>query len=199
MVRPETVKVKKEMPYTVRSGRVEKRKARLQNWYLTPSPPSLLPLHPNTPLTRNRDCQSVVTLLTGPKGTPLIVHKAIACKHSPVFRAAFNSEFREGQEQMYELEDRSEDTIRVLIKWLYSQELDLKQVQLRLEQPRPNAASKKARERAMAIKGREDLILCELWVCTLLRANLVFYFASGVAVPRGTVSLHVRQYFNSLP
>ena len=40
-------------------------------------------------------------------------------------RAAFNSNFREGQTQTYHLEDTSEDAVRLLVFWLYSQNLYL--------------------------------------------------------------------------
>ncbi len=36
---------------------------------------------------------------------------------------AFNSEFKEGRTQKYELEDTNPDTFRVLVQWLYSQKL----------------------------------------------------------------------------
>ena len=40
-------------------------------------------------------------------------------------RAAFNSNFLEGQTQTYHLEDTSEDAVRLLVFWLYSQNLNL--------------------------------------------------------------------------
>jgi hypothetical protein len=39
--------------------------------------------------------------------------------------AAFNSNFKEGQTQTYHLEDTSEDAVRLLVFWIYSQNLNL--------------------------------------------------------------------------
>lgn len=41
----------------------------------------------------------------GRRDKPLNVHKEVACYYSPVFRAAFNSKFKEGTGQWYRLED----------------------------------------------------------------------------------------------
>jgi hypothetical protein len=69
----------------------------------------------------------MVTFLIGPEPSPkkFIVHKEIACRHSGVFDAAFNSEFIEGQTQTYRLEDTSEEVFRMLVQWMYGKQLDL--------------------------------------------------------------------------
>jgi len=110
-----------------------------------------------------RDPQSpVITLLAGLKAVPLTAHKDLTCNVSPVFKAAFNSEFLEGASQRYNLEDSSEDAVRLLIKWFYSHELDLKQTQQRRKCLNPSI---KTRAHFITfIKPKEDMLLCELWV-----------------------------------
>lgn len=48
-----------------------------------------------------------------------------ACHYSPVLKAAFNSSFLEGQTQTYRLEDISPSAFRLLVQWLYGQNIDL--------------------------------------------------------------------------
>ncbi|KAH7417462.1 hypothetical protein BKA64DRAFT_702229 [Cadophora sp. MPI-SDFR-AT-0126] len=48
--------------------------------------------------------------------TKFIVHKEFACYHSSVFRAAFNSNFVEGQTQTYRIEDTSAGAFRLLVE-----------------------------------------------------------------------------------
>ncbi len=43
------------------------------------------------------------------------VHRDVACHYSPIFKAAFNSNFVEGQTQTYRLEDVSQQTVKSLI------------------------------------------------------------------------------------
>lgn len=52
------------------------------------------------------------------------MHKSFACI-SPVFKAAFNSIFIEGQTQTYTLEDVDEDIFQLVDEWLYTQQLGL--------------------------------------------------------------------------
>jgi hypothetical protein len=68
-------------------------------------------------IARNRDPQDVVGLYAGEgRGEkPLNIHKDVACFYSPVFKAAFNSQFIEGEEQKYRLEDTNPRTVRLLI------------------------------------------------------------------------------------
>ncbi|TVY32908.1 hypothetical protein LOCC1_G007719 [Lachnellula occidentalis] len=73
---------------------------------------------------------TLVTFLIGPENVDVkpktfIVHKEIACYHSPVLNAAFNSDFIEGQTQTYTLDDISEGAFKLLVQWLYSQKLVL--------------------------------------------------------------------------
>ncbi|KAE9381284.1 hypothetical protein N431DRAFT_392327 [Stipitochalara longipes BDJ] len=105
--------------------RVEKKKRTLQRW----------------------NPQDVVGLYAGVDHgeKPLNIHKDVACFYSPVFKAAFNSQFIEGEEQKYRLEDASPRTVRLLIHWMYHQELDVGKI-LRND------------------KSKIDQILVELWV-----------------------------------
>lgn len=64
-----------------------------------------------------RDPEDIVTLFAAKdeSGKPLKVHKDVACHYSPVFKAAFNSKFTEGETQTYKLEDVGQRTVRLLI------------------------------------------------------------------------------------
>ncbi|KAG4433068.1 hypothetical protein IFR05_011462 [Cadophora sp. M221] len=75
----------------------------------------------------SRDPKSLVTFIVGPEGSTkeFLVHKEVACHHSDVLKAAFNSGFIEGSTQTYRLEDVSEGAFNFLIQWLYSQKLNL--------------------------------------------------------------------------
>jgi hypothetical protein len=68
-------------------------------------------------LTSNRDLEDVVKLYASEDETekPLSLHKQVACYYSPVFKAAFNSKFKEGVTQTYKLEDATQRAVRLLI------------------------------------------------------------------------------------
>jgi hypothetical protein len=67
--------------------------------------------------------QDLVTFVVGPAKKEFVVHKSFACHASPVLRAAFNSDFVEGQTQRYALEDTTEDTFRLFSEWIYTQNI----------------------------------------------------------------------------
>ncbi|TVY34944.1 hypothetical protein LSUB1_G007432 [Lachnellula subtilissima] len=69
----------------------------------------------------------VVTILagSGEKEEKFIVHKQFACHYSPLFKAAFESGFIEGQTQTYKLDDVEPKFVQVLLHWLYTQKLDI--------------------------------------------------------------------------
>ena len=69
----------------------------------------------------------MVKLVVGPDKEEFVVHKEFACYHSPVLKAAFNSTFIEGQTQTYTLEEVIAPVARLLVNWLYTQQLDLLQ------------------------------------------------------------------------
>ncbi|KAH6671118.1 hypothetical protein B0J14DRAFT_595375 [Halenospora varia] len=74
----------------------------------------------------------IVTFNIGPNGSPdqksFIIHKEVACFHSPVLNAALNSEFIEGQTQTYTLEDTTPGSFRLLMQWLYGGEFKVSQL-----------------------------------------------------------------------
>lgn len=74
---------------------------------------------------QDRSPAQLVTLEIGLEKTKFVVHKEFVCHHPPVFKAAFNSDFTEGQTQTYTLEEPDETTGRLLVHWIYSQNLDI--------------------------------------------------------------------------
>ncbi|TVY35533.1 hypothetical protein LOCC1_G005521 [Lachnellula occidentalis] len=83
-----------------------------------------------TPKTINKEPgfwkpQELVTLKVHATSEAFAVHKEFACHHSPVFNAAFNGPFIEGQTQVYKLEDTTPRAARLLVYWLYTQNVDL--------------------------------------------------------------------------
>ncbi|KAK0100250.1 hypothetical protein ONS96_007533 [Cadophora gregata f. sp. sojae] len=76
-----------------------------------------------------RKPQQLVTLLAGDSPTKFVVHTYFACHYSPVFDAAFNGNFLEGQTQEYKIQDVGEETVRLLVHWLYTQKLDTIELQ----------------------------------------------------------------------
>ncbi|RDL36902.1 uncharacterized protein BP5553_06254 [Venustampulla echinocandica] len=76
-----------------------------------------------------------VTILVDEGGQPpykpqkFVIHKAFACHHSPVFRSAFNSNCIEGETQEYRLTNTTVGTVELLFQWLYSQDLNLTQLE----------------------------------------------------------------------
>ena len=62
---------------------------------------------------------------SGAKEEKFIVHKSFACHYSPVFKAAFESGFIEGQTQTYKFDDVEGGVVQLLVKWLYTQEFTI--------------------------------------------------------------------------
>lgn len=55
-----------------------------------------------------------------------VVHKQFACYYSPVLKAAPNSEFIEGQTQIYTFEEtKHELAFAFFVQWLYAQKIDM--------------------------------------------------------------------------
>ncbi|KAN0103457.1 hypothetical protein V8E51_011770 [Hyaloscypha variabilis] len=67
----------------------------------------------------------MVTFLVGKDEERFSVHKEFACHYSPVLKAAFDSNFIEGQTQTYPLQDMLPSAFRLLAKWFYSDHIDL--------------------------------------------------------------------------
>lgn len=62
----------------------------------------------------------MVTIYVGPERKAFRVHKEVACLYSPVLRAAFNSNFIEGQTQTYTLEG-CDKAFQLILQWMYGQ------------------------------------------------------------------------------
>jgi hypothetical protein len=92
-----------------------------------------------------------VTLYAGNEenAKPFKLHTDFACHYSPVFKAAFNSGFIEGQYQEYRLDVDEEEVVRLLVEWFYTQTLNTRQPDEKLDD---------------AATMEEDLILAKLWV-----------------------------------
>ncbi|KAE8446888.1 hypothetical protein EG329_011519 [Mollisiaceae sp. DMI_Dod_QoI] len=73
----------------------------------------------------------LVTLYAGTasESRAFVIHKDFATYHSPVLKAAFDSDFIEGQKQEYRFEDDfEEDVVRLLAHWFYTSILSLSQI-----------------------------------------------------------------------
>jgi hypothetical protein len=108
----------------------------------------------------NSKTDEFVTLFAGDNPQKFVVHKEFACHYSPVLKAAFNSNFIEGQTQTYRLEDTSVDALRLLLYWFYTQIVDTSEVD---PFPLPQSDFEKNED------GRTKLVqlcshLVELWV-----------------------------------
>lgn len=117
----------------------------------------------NDGLTSYREPGAVVTFLIGKESDPpktFLVHKEYACYASPVFDAAFNSNFIEGQTQTYKLDDTTPRAFRLLTQWIYLQKLTISQLQGGVENWKQEEFSKDER-RAIV---QEFMALVELWV-----------------------------------
>lgn len=68
---------------------------------------------------------TLVTFIVGPKTAQetFLVHKEVACNNSPVFAAALNSNFIEGETLKYALDDVEPAIFKLLMQWMYSQKL----------------------------------------------------------------------------
>jgi hypothetical protein len=53
-----------------------------------------------------------------------VVHKEVACLYSPVLKAAFNSQFIEGQTQTYTIDDTTKEVFQLLVQWFYGQKFE---------------------------------------------------------------------------
>ncbi|KAE8446872.1 hypothetical protein EG329_011503 [Mollisiaceae sp. DMI_Dod_QoI] len=81
------------------------------------------------PLTFS-DPGSLVKLLIGEGPTPveMSVHKEVACQRSPILRAAFCGNSSEGNVETYDMQHVDERTAKLLIQWLYTENLVVKQL-----------------------------------------------------------------------
>ncbi|KAE8446884.1 hypothetical protein EG329_011515 [Mollisiaceae sp. DMI_Dod_QoI] len=103
-----------------------------------------------------QNSSQLVTLFAGNGAEKFVVHKDFACHYSPVFQAAFSSQFVEGQTQEYRLKDTTAEAIRLLVNWFYTQKVEVRQLG-----PEGNFSTKEVN---MKFKHHEDITLVELWV-----------------------------------
>ncbi|KAE9374852.1 hypothetical protein N431DRAFT_222563 [Stipitochalara longipes BDJ] len=102
----------------------------------------------------------MVTFLIGPEGSDekFSVHKEFVCHHSPVLKAAFNSNFMEGESQTYRLEEVSASAFRLLVQWFYNEEFDIfKEDDLDCENNEDDPEIEK-------LWVEQDLSLIQLWI-----------------------------------
>ncbi|CZR51124.1 uncharacterized protein PAC_00999 [Phialocephala subalpina] len=130
------------------------------SWSDTPAKASII-TRPLSGSTKHKQATLVntsqlVTLFNGDSTEKFVVHKDFACHYSPVLRAAFNSNFLEGQTQEYQLQGTTEDAIRQVVNWFYTQKLDIRQLG-------PEGNIKKGQVDT-DLKRKEDATLVELWV-----------------------------------
>ena len=64
--------------------------------------------------------QDIVTFVVGPAKKEFVIHKSFVCHASPVLKAAFISNFAEGQTQRYVLEDTTEAAFCLFSEWVYT-------------------------------------------------------------------------------
>ncbi|EKD17265.1 hypothetical protein MBM_04842 [Drepanopeziza brunnea f. sp. 'multigermtubi' MB_m1] len=103
-----------------------------------------------------KNSQQLVTLFAAAEEQKFVVHKEFACHYSPVLKAAFNSQFMEGQTQEYRLRDTTKEALHQLVHWFYFQKLDTMEL---TEKNRYDGPENYIEER-MA----ENIILAKTWV-----------------------------------
>ncbi|CZR54723.1 uncharacterized protein PAC_04607 [Phialocephala subalpina] len=82
-----------------------------------------------------------------------VIHREYVCHYSPVLKAAFNSNFIEGQTGEYRLDDITHGTFNLLVQWLYHQKVDLAHLKSGFNE-----------KNDLAILTEEKLNLFQLWV-----------------------------------
>lgn len=102
----------------------------------------------------------MVTFFIGEDRKKFLVHKDKACRHSEVFRAAFNSTFIEGETGIYTLEDIDVETFELFTEYLYS-----RKITLRFHNREPDDDGDDINEENHGMKcAAQDNILVALWV-----------------------------------
>jgi hypothetical protein len=115
-------------------------------------------------LTYHRDPGALVTFLIGKESDPPkknFVHKEFACHASPIFEAAFNSNFIEGQTQIYKLGDTTPRAFQLLTQWMYFQTCNISQLGNGTGRQGPDLSYPKQKT---SEDLEEDKALFELWV-----------------------------------
>jgi hypothetical protein len=73
-----------------------------------------------------RSTEELVTFHIGkdPSMETFKIHKEVVCLYSPVLKAAFNSQFIEGQTQTYFIDDTTKEVFQLLVQWFYGQKFE---------------------------------------------------------------------------
>jgi hypothetical protein len=76
-----------------------------------------------------------MTLYAGEKrkAKSFIVYKNFAGHYFSVLKVTFNRNFIESQNQEYRLDEDTEEVVRLLVQWFYTQTLDIRQLEEELE------------------------------------------------------------------
>jgi BTB/POZ domain len=80
------------------------------------------------------------------------------CHHSPVLKAAFNSNFMEGETQTYRLEEISSSAFRLLVQWFYNEEFDV------FKEEDLNCANDEDDPEVEKLWADQDINLIQLWI-----------------------------------
>ncbi len=57
----------------------------------------------------------------------MLLYELFYAVASPIFRKMFETEMKEGKESRVEIEDFNKDTVDLMLKWMYSGQLELKE------------------------------------------------------------------------
>lgn len=80
------------------------------------------------------------------------------CHHSPVLKAAFNSNFMEGETQTYRLDEISSSAFRLLVQWFYNEEFDV------FKEEDLNCANDEDDPEIEKLWADQDINLIQLWI-----------------------------------
>lgn len=132
------------------------------------------------------DSTTFVTFIVGtaPNTKNFTVHKEVACFESPVFDHAFNEDVgsSEHESQTFCLENVTARTFQMLVQWMYSKTLNLRQIRRVREEiddytyfVSPDAPV------SDAVKREEDMTMACLWV---LAENLKMPVLQNILIDR---------------
>jgi len=99
----------------------------------------------------------------GKNAVKFVIHKEFACYYCPVFKVAFNSKFVEGTTGEYYLEDSSENTVRILTNWLYTQRVDTQPL-VQVGETKTSTSEERKERNSDANCNSVFMTLIELWV-----------------------------------
>ncbi|KAI9652070.1 MAG: hypothetical protein M1829_001963 [Trizodia sp. TS-e1964] len=67
--------------------------------------------------------KTVIAVKVGPARTEFIIHKELACHHSPFFKAACMGNFKESVKKVILMENEELEIFKFLVQWLYKNSL----------------------------------------------------------------------------